>query len=198
MFKASPARSRCVATLLGLLAGMPFAAQAQAYKCLQANGSIGYQGTPCASADKPSAHPTAAELNAQRAAAPPKPSKPYEDPYASSLASRPHPVMPRQAQAAPAPVARAPAATAPSSLAADVQARNKLEIKNAEQREAHKNDPSPERQANCQTARHNVNVLNEQRPVYTYAENGDHNYIADKDRAQAMADAQRLVAQFCN
>ena len=69
-----------------LLAALPFAAQAQVYKCAQPTGGTTYQSTPCPVAAKPVPHPTAAQLNAparQRASAP-KPAGPpmaVADPY---------------------------------------------------------------------------------------------------------------------
>jgi len=47
------------------------AAQAQVFKCPQPGGGTSYQSTPCAVAGaKPASHPSAAQLNAQRASAP--------------------------------------------------------------------------------------------------------------------------------
>jgi len=47
------------------------ASQAQVFKCPQPGGGMSYQSTPCAVAGaKPASHPTAAQLNAQRASAP--------------------------------------------------------------------------------------------------------------------------------
>lgn len=66
-----------------LLAAFPFAARAQVYKCAQPTGGTAYQSTPCATATKPAAHPTAAQLNAERASAP-RPTAPrvaVADPY---------------------------------------------------------------------------------------------------------------------
>ncbi|MBC7662235.1 MAG: DUF4124 domain-containing protein [Caulobacter sp.] len=66
-----------------LLAALPFAAQAQVYKCAQPTGGTTYQSTPCPVAAKPVPHPTAAQLNAERASAP-KPAGPpmaVADPY---------------------------------------------------------------------------------------------------------------------
>ncbi len=73
----------------------------------------------------------------------------------------------------------------------------RLENKQQAFDEAHKNDPSPQRIANCQTARNNVNVLDEQRPVYSYDDKGNHKYVEDKDRAAALATAQRQVSDNC-
>ena len=53
-----------------VLATLPIAASAQVYKCAQAGGGTTYQSTPCPVAGaKPALHPTAAQLNAERASA---------------------------------------------------------------------------------------------------------------------------------
>jgi hypothetical protein len=66
-----------------LFAALPLAAHAQVYKCAQPTGGTAYQSTPCPVAAKPAPHPTAAQLNAERASAP-KPTAPpvaVADPY---------------------------------------------------------------------------------------------------------------------
>lgn len=197
MSKASSGRGVGAAMFLGLLAAAPLAAQAQVYKCPQANGTIGYQGTPCPTNEKPPAHPTVSQLNAQRAAAP-KDDKPYEDPYANAVSSRPHPQAPI-VQAPPSPMGTPtqPAqAQATSSLVADVQARNKRENAQQAYQDAHKNDKVVNMAA-CNTARHNLSVLNEQRPVYTLDNKGNRVFVEDKDRGARIAEAQRSVAASC-
>ena len=197
MIKASPAWG-VGAVLLGVLLGAPLAAQAQqVYKCAQANGTIGYQSTPCPTNERPPAHPTAAQLNAQRAATP-KDDKPYDDPYASSVNSRPHPQAPAFV-APPSPFAPAPAPAqtqSTSSLVADVQARNRRENQQQAYQNAHKNDKVVDT-ANCNTARRNLGVLNEQRPVYSYDNKGNRVYVDDKDRAATIAQTQQAIASSC-
>ena len=195
MSEASRAR-RLDAVLVGaLLAAAPLMAHAQVYKCVQANGTTGYQSTPCATSDKPAGHPSVAQLNAQRAAAP-KDDKPYDDPYAGDASSRPHPQ---------APVTRAPASRddfnpppgrSTSSLVADVQARNREENQQQAYMDAHKNDKHVNMAA-CNAARHNLGILNEQRPVYSYDNKGNRNYVEDKDRSSRIAETQRLIADTC-
>jgi hypothetical protein len=188
-----------VLTAALLFAALPFAAQAQVYKCAQANGSTGYQSTPCATGAKPGNHPTAAELNAARAAQAPAEAKPFVDPYAGPVGERPHPSMPplQASFPAPPPVA-APQGTSNSRVVADVQARNRADAKRDAFNEAHRNDMSAARQANCNTARHNLGVLKEQRPVFSYDNKGNRQYVDDKDRAGATAQAQADVASNCN
>lgn len=198
MFEASPSRRVGAAVLVGVLAGAPLAAQAQIYKCTQANGSVGYQSTPCPSGTKPAGHPTAAQLNAGQAAAP-RDNKPYDDPYASSVDSRPHSQAPAvQAPASPfAPAQPAAATQNTSSLVADVQARNRRENQQQAYQEAHKNDRTAANAAACASAQHNLGVLKEERPVYSYDSKGNRVFVEDKDRAGTIAQTQQAVAANC-
>lgn len=194
MFKR-PAR-RVDAVLLGaLLAAAPFMARAQVYKCVQANGTTGYQSTPCATNAKPAGHPSVAQLNSQRASAP-KDDRPYDDPYAGDASSRPHPQVP----ALQAPRSRDDFNPAPgrstSDLVADVQARNRRENEQQAYMDAHRNDKRVNIAA-CNTARHNLGVLNEQRPVYSYDDKGNRVYVEDKDRASKIAATQRTITDSC-
>jgi hypothetical protein len=181
------------------LAAAPFAARAQVYKCAQANGSAAYQSTPCPTNTKPAPHPTVAQLNAQRAATP-KDDKPYDDPYKNSVSERPHPAPPSlgvgTANAPPRPTTRPEAQSSTSSLVADVQARNKREDQQQAYQEAHKNDKAVNMAA-CNTARNNLGVLKEQRPVYSYDNKGNRVFVDDKDRANTLAEAQRSIVASC-
>jgi hypothetical protein len=58
---------------------------------------------------------------------------------------------------------------------------------------------SPERTGGhaCNAARHNLGVLGEQRPVYSYDNKGNRNYVEDKDRAGRIAETQRLISENC-
>lgn len=193
MFKASPALG------LVLLLAAPLAAQAQVYKCAQSNGTIGYQSTLCPVAAKPGPHPTAAQLNAQRAAAP-QDAKPYDDPYKNSVNERPSPDTPSPSLAgtwsSPEPQPRPAAPQSTSSLVADVQARNRRESDRQAYIDAHRNDKQVNMAA-CNAARRNLGVLNEQRPVFHYDNSGNRVYVDDKDRASTTAQAQQSVAANC-
>lgn len=194
MSKSSPAQGLAGATLVAALATLPFAAQADIYKCVQANGTIGYQGTPCSTHDKPAAHPTAAQLNAQQAAAPVN-DKPYDDPYAKGAGSRPS----VEAQSVSTGAASAPAqpqATNTSRMIAEVQARNRREAEQQAWKDAHGNDKVVNLGA-CNAARYNLTILKEQRPVYSYDKKGDRVYVEDKDRAAKIADTQRTISTSC-
>jgi hypothetical protein len=200
MLKPMPACSLGAGLLVAGLAGAPLAAHAQVYKCTQANGSVGYQSTPCPAGTRPAAHPTAAQLNAQEAARP-KDDKPYDDPYKSGASERPYPAepsvgagtatIPGVPQAQPAEQSQA------SRQVADVQARNRRESQQQAYAEAHKNDMTPARAQACGVARHSLGVLSEQRPVYSYDNKGNRVFIEDTDRAAALARAQQQVAENC-
>jgi hypothetical protein len=193
MFKPSPASSLGAAMFIGVLAGAPLAAQAQVYKCTQANGSTAYQSTPCPTSAKPVPRPTAAQLNAQQAAMP-KDDKPYDDPYKNSVGERPRaPSLDTGTGNAPAGTQAQPAT---SNLVADVQARNRRESQQQAYQDAHKNDKTVNMAA-CNTARHNLGVLTEQRPVYSYDNKGNRVFVDDKDRANSIAETQRAIAASC-
>jgi hypothetical protein len=197
MFEASPAGGLIATALFGVLAGLPLAAQAQVYKCTQANATVGYQGTPCPTHDKTATPPTAAQLNARPAAAS-RSDKPYDDPYANGANPHPHPETP-SLPAPPASTGVAPAppqSTSTSRLVAEVQARNRREAQQAAWKDAHSNDKVVNLGA-CNAARYNLTLLNEQRPVYSYDKQGNRVYVEDKDRAAKIADTQRTIATSC-
>jgi len=197
MFKASPACGIVATLLLVAAASSPIAAQAQVYKCPQANGTVGFQGTPCANTAKPAARPSAADLNAQRAQQPAA-ATPYEDPYATNVNSRPHPVAPTtQAPMAPEPRTPQPA-TPQSTIVADVKARNERDARQQAAQAAHDQNDHAARQQRCNDAVHNVDVLRQQRPVYTLDNKADRHYVDDKDRARTLADAEQQMAAACN
>ena len=200
MLKPSPACSLGAAMLIAALAGAPLAAWAQVYKCIQANGSVGYQSTPCPTGSRPAPHPTAAQLNAQEAAKA-KDDKPYDDPYKNGTSERPRPAEPSvgagTASIPGGPQAQPEEQSRTSRLVADVQARNRRESQQQAYAEAHKNDMTPARAQACNSARRNLGVLNEQRPVYSYDNKGNRVFIEDKDRAAALARAQQQVAENC-
>jgi len=190
---ASPARRIGHVLLVAALAAAPLAARAQVYKCVQPNGTIAFQSTPCSATDRPSTRPTAAQLNAQRGAST-KDVKPYDDPYASGSTTRP---------SSPAPALHTPPSTdevaqaqKTSNLVADVQARNHRENQQQAYQEAHKNDKMVDMAA-CNGARHDLGILNEQRPVFSYDDKGNRVFVEDKDRASRIAEAQKLISASC-
>lgn len=54
------------------------------------------------------------------------------------------------------------------------------------------------RSVRCNAARHNLGVLKTERPVFSYDNKGDRQYIADADRAGAAAQARQGVAENCD
>ncbi len=102
-------------------------------------------------------------------------------------------------QAPPSPFAPAPAPTqtqSTSSLVADVQARNRRENSQQAALDAHRNDKVVNSAA-CNTARGNLGVLNEQRPVYSYDNKGNRVYVEDKNRAATIAQTQQQISANC-
>ncbi len=185
------------ALLTGLLAVMPLAATAQVYKCTQAGGSVSYQSTPCAQAGAPAAHPTAAQLNAQRPPTRTADAEPYVDPYATGVSSRPHPVAP-QVRLPPSPDARPAAVSRPSDLVADVQARNRRETQLQALQEAHKHDNTVERQLLCNQSKKNVYVLKQADRPFTLDNQANPKYVEGKEREAALAREQQQMAEHCN
>ena len=195
MSKAWPSRRLDAVLLAALLAAAPLMSHAQVYKCVQANGTTGYQSTPCASGAQPVGRPTVAQLNSQRASAP-KDAKPYDDPYAGDASSRSHPQAPAL-QAPPAGDEVDPVTgRSTSRLVADVQARNRRENEQQAWQDAHKNDKRVNIAA-CNAARYNLGILNEQRPVFSYDEKGNRVYVEDKDRSSKIAETQRTITNAC-
>ena len=68
MIQAPPTRGVVLAALMCALAGLCLPVLAQVHKCTQADGSVAYQATPCASDAPPPERVTAAQLNAARRA----------------------------------------------------------------------------------------------------------------------------------
>jgi hypothetical protein len=54
------------------------------------------------------------------------------------------------------------------------------------------------RMLGCNAARHQLGVLKESRPVYSYNNKGERVFVADEDRAAQVSSAERRVAELCN
>jgi hypothetical protein len=54
------------------------------------------------------------------------------------------------------------------------------------------------RVARCNSARNQLGILKEQRPLFTRDDNGDRHYLSNDDRAAAIAAAQDRVAAECH
>ena len=179
-----------IGALAAAIAGLPLAAQAQVYKCRQADGNTSYQATPCPNSRPPAPAP------APTAPSPAPSREPYYDPYAPANASkRATLVPPPQPQA---PMERAPRAASPApaqvTRPADVQRAQATESLRREVEQVQ----AQQRAQNCAAARQQVGVNKEQRPIYHYDKDGNREYVADADRARTLANAQQRVAQECN
>lgn len=150
-----------------LLAALPLAAQAQVYKCPQANGHVGYQSTPCATGAKPSNHPTAAELNAARASQPVAEAQPFSDPYKNPVNVRP----------------QAPGTLKPS-VASPTDGMRRI-------------DNDDERRRACTLALNNEAVLSRQTKAYSYDKSGNRNDVMDMDKPRLLAEAKAMEARYC-
>jgi hypothetical protein len=191
MSTSSSGRFLTVITLFGAFASLPHVAQAQVYKCARADGSVSYQGTPCPNSKLP---PPAAPVPA------PAPShEPYYDPYAPANASqRPTivaPPLPRAPVEPPAP--RVTAVATRAAAAQRTQDTQRAQDTTALKQEVDR--LKAQEQANrCATARQQVGVNKEERPIYHYDKDGNRVFVDDKDRARSLATAQQRVAQECN
>jgi hypothetical protein len=132
--------------LLALLC-LPQLAQAQAYRCRLANGTLSFQDQPC----QPGA-------GAKTDLAPVQGYAPSSTDRATAAAS-------------------GPAADSNSSSRAQAEAVN--------------------RSNRCNSARHELGVMQEQRPVYHYDNDGNRVYVADQDRPAAIAAARDSIDANC-
>jgi len=150
-----------------LLAALPFAVRAQVYKCPQANGSTGYQATPCATSTRPAGHPSAAELNAARQAQAPAEPAPFSDPYKNAVNTRPQ---------GPGPLK--------PSVASPTDGLRRI-------------DNDDERRRACTLALNNEAVLSRPSHAYSYDKSGNRNDVMDMDKPRLLAEARALEARYC-
>ncbi len=167
MFKPSSARRLGAAMAAGILAGLSFAAQAQVHKCTQADGSVSFQATPCASDAPPPARVTAAQLNAAQRAQDRARARASADPYADNPNSRPR---------EPGPLKPSVASPFPEDA----------RIVTAE-----------DRKRACTIALNNEAVLSRPTKAYTFDRQGNRVDIAAGDRAAKLAVAKRYEAKYC-
>ncbi len=196
MSKPTPSSSAAALALAGLLAGLPHAACAQVFKCRQADGSFSFQGSPCPGSFKPAAASAAA-----RGAAPAA-SRPYVDPYAQGLNDGLRAAlssMPARRDPPAAPLDRS--AAAPSRPSRDAAAERALVEEQASRKQQLAQALERERAANqaqrCDMARHNVEVLGRQRPVYRLDKKGERQYVSDENRDAELAAAKQSMATEC-
>ena len=203
MSKQALSRVATAVALSGVLSGLPLAAGAQVYKCAQPDGSTTFQQSPCAGAVKAT---VAAPAPANKGAS--AKDEPYFDPYA--------PENVRQRAAAvtlpptrPNPVAAAPAErqpTAAETQAAAANARQRAAQSAEQQRIAEENEKTRaenertrayNKQVRCNSAKHDVDVLQMQRPVYRLDNKGQQQFIDDKDRSRELQAAQQRMNAEC-
>jgi hypothetical protein len=202
---SKPALSRVAAAVVmtGVLSGLPFAAGAQVYKCAQPDGSTTFQQSPCLGVLKA---PAAAPADANKGA--PSKAEPYYDPYApenvrqrASAVTLPV-VRPNQQVAAPAERQPTPAETRASADAARQRAANTAEqqriaAENEKTRAENEQTRAYNKQVRCNSAKHDVDVLQMQRPVYRLDNKGQQQFIDDKDRSRELQAAQQRMNAEC-
>jgi hypothetical protein len=154
--------------LPALLLAMPLLAQAQAYKCRQPNGSIGFQDQPCA-----------AGATGSTMALPPAGSQPVENqvarPKNAAAKSNFNQRDPRQAEERDAQRARADQQIDEENQ--KVRAYNQMQ--------------------RCNFARRQLEVAKAERPVFRRDNNGDRQYVNDENRPAEIAAAGQRVAAEC-
>ena len=184
-------------SLLLVLASLHGSANAQLYKCKAANGRFAFQDAPCAEGTtdantrpKPAATEasTVVPLKSKGAGANWDPGPRPEPP------SRP-----------PSVQVAAPAHAAPTRApqTADEQRQRKqgdLERQQAaEQRKAEDDKAAAfNRMQRCNYARQQLGVAKTERPIFSYDNKGERQYVPDENRKATLASAEKQVAQDCN
>ena len=198
MSKPSIPRAFAAAALPGLLACLPMLAQAQVYKCRQADGTTSFQSSPCPGSIKA---PVPATPVNRAAKAGGSASEPYSDPYAqapnsgqrSTLALPPTRPVPAAAPAPqPVPVPRPVRAMPDAKAESPVSAENEHIRQENEQIRAHN------KVVNCNNAKQQLGVVQAQRPIFTTDSKGERHYAEDKDRQKIADTAQQRVNAECN
>lgn len=187
MSSSPTGRILTLAALFGAFASVPVAALAQVYKCARPDGSVSYQGSPCPSTGKP---PVAAPAPVPVPVAPHAAYDPYAPENASQRPTIVPPPLPRAPVERVAPVvttARSPRPAEAQSTQANDALRQEVERIKAQ-----------DKAQRCATARDQVGVNKEERPIYHYDKSGNKVYVADADRARSLAAAQQRVTQECN
>ena len=148
---------------------LPITAHAQAYKCKQANGTVSFQDSPCAS----DAAGSAIHLKA------PAPSG--------------------DAVAAPSAANKATTRKPPSSRdPAQGTERDYLTRRADEDVRAYNQSvKAHNQQVECNNARQQLGVAKAQRPIYRNDNTGARQYVSDDNRQSEIAAAERRVAQAC-
>ncbi|MDQ8020726.1 MAG: DUF4124 domain-containing protein [Moraxellaceae bacterium] len=148
---------------------MSLPAHAQAYKCKQANGRVSFQDQPCDDARSGSAI-----------------------------------VLPSGGSPAPAPAR----SSVPTGNTGKVHPAQKLspqdQLREAQRQredrqiaEQNAKNEAYNRSVRCNSARQQLGVAKSERPIYSYNNAGERQYVEDKDRAANVAAAERRVAEEC-
>jgi hypothetical protein len=156
--------------LLALLITIPLFAQAETFKCKQADGSLSFQDQPCpvgAVSSKVALPKATGESVASDNAVPASNSRRSKIPGAEAT---PEDRL-RESK-------RRRAEEEINAQNEEIKARNKMQ--------------------NCNYARRQLGVLKEARPVFTYDNKGERQYIKDESRPAEIAAAERSVAEECN
>jgi len=169
-------------------------ASAQVFKCKSADGRNIFQEVPCAAGTtdaNPRRKPAATE---ESVVLPKKDNKP-----GANWDLGPRPTIPSP----PSPVATPIQATLPMPPPVAREQRqtkqSELERQQAEQRKAEDEKAAAfNRMQRCNYARQQLGVTKTERPIYSYNNKGERQYVSDENRQATITAAERRVAEECN
>ena len=106
--------------------------------------------------------------------------------------------VPIRSQPAPATPQGAPStAKTWQEQEADFQRRRVEQEESRMKKEALDQSSAAERRQTCMQARHDLHILDQERPVYTVNEKGERVYVEDKDRGELRDRLRRIAEQNC-
>lgn len=183
--------------LLLVLAGFHAIANAQLFKCKSAEGRILFQEVPCpagATDMNPRPKAPAADANVML---------PKADKGGGNWDPGPRPPMPSR----PYPVAtpRQSTPVTPAQAAQDQRQRKQADLerqlgeqRNAERKAEEEKAMAFNRMQRCNYARQQLGVAKTERPIYSYDNKGERQYVSDENRQATITAAERRVAAECN
>lgn len=181
------------------LATLHAGANAQLFKCKGANDRAVFQDVPCAGGTT-DANPRPKPVAAQASALPPakdnKPGANWNLGPRTEPPSQPPPPPSQFAQPAPAAPARSPQAGEEQRQRkqGDLESRQAAEQRKAEDDKA----IAFNRMQRCNFARQQLGVVNGGRPIFSYDNKGERQYVDDENRKATTTAAEKRVAQDCN
>ena len=184
--------------LPGALACLPLVAQAQVYKCRQADGTTSFQSSPCPGSIKAPVPATPVNRAAKSGGSA---SEPYFDPYAQAANSGQRGTLalqPARPVPAAAPAPQAVPVPKPVRAMPDPATTSPVSAENERIRQENEQIRARNKVVNCNNAKQQLGVVQAQRPIYTTDNKGERHYAEDKDRQKIADAAQQRVNAECN